>query len=387
DPPEGGARDFAFSDGADRAEVPSRFIEDHMFVPVTIGGRESLWIIDSGASMSVIDEGYARELQLPLSGEIQAESSTGIVQLSLATLPPFAVGDIQFREQQVLVLDFVDLFRVTCDLEVLGILGYDFLSRFVARVDYANEMLTLYDSDSFAYAGSGTVLEAPLSDNLFRAEASVDGLYDGQWMLDLGAGGVSFQTPYAIAHGLGQRDAVLGVTFGAGGRTLHRRSRYESIEFGGYTVLKPEISTQNFDPDSKGEMVEGQQVGNLGNSLFRHFVLYLDYDRQQIIIEKGDDFGKDFPTDRSGLSIWRPEQACEVLYVSPGTPADEAGFREGDVVVAIDGIGVDRIGGLIEIRTLLREEPGTEHVFTVERDGERRELTLLLRDLFEGNEE
>jgi hypothetical protein len=387
DPPEGVARDYVFTDGGDRAEVPFRFIENHVFVPVTINGRESLWIVDSGASVTVIDNGYAEELGLPLSGEVLAQGATTTVELAFTTLPPFAVGGIEFQEQQVAALDFVGLFLRLSDLEVLGILGYDFLSRFVTGVDYANEVLTFHDPETFEYEGDGTVLNAPLTDNLFRAEAIVDGVYEGRWMLDLGAGGNFFQTPYAMAHGLGRRDGVLGVIHGAGGRGLRRRALYETIEFGGHTVERPEISTADFDLDAETELVEGQIAGNLGNTLFRHFVLYLDYVRQQVIVEKGEDFGKDFPTDRSGLQLWRPEYACEVLYASPGTPADEAGFREGDIVVAINGVDIDRVGDLLEIRELLREEPGTAHVFDIDRDGETMELTLVLRDLHEGGEE
>lgn len=384
DPPEGGARDFVFTGGGDRAEVPFRFIENHIFVPVTINCRESLWILDTGASVSVIDLGYAEQLGLALSGEILAEGATTTVELAFTTLPPFTVGGIEFEEQQVAALDFVGLFQRLSDLEVLGILGYDFLSRFVTKVDYANEVLTIYDPESFAYTGDGTVLDAPLVDNLFRAEATVDGVYSGRWMLDLGAGGMFFQTPFAIAHGLGRREGVLGVVHGAGGRSLRRRSRYEAIEFGGYTVEKPEISRADYDLDAQGDLLEGQIAGNLGNTLFRHFVLYLDYDRQQVIVEKGEDFGKHFPADMSGLSLWRPEEACEVLYASPGTPADEAGFREGDVVASINGIAVEHFDGLIALRALLAAEPGTEYVFGVERDGEPMELTLTLRDLYEG---
>jgi hypothetical protein len=387
DPPEGGARDFVFIDGGDSAEVPFRFIENHIFVPVTINCRESLWILDTGASVSVIDLGYAEELGLPLSGEILAEGATNTVELAFTTLPPFTVGGIEFGEQQVAALDFVGLFRRLSDLEVLGILGYDFLSRFVTKVDYANEVLTFYDPESFEYTGNGTALDAPLVDNLFRADATVDGVYAGRWMLDLGAGGMYFQTPFAIAHGLGRREGVLGVVHGAGGRSLRRRSRYEAIQFGGYTVEKPVISRADYNPDAQGELPEGQLAGNLGNSLFRHFVLYLDYDRQQVIVEKGQDFGRHFPEDMSGLSLWRPEEACEVLYASPGTPADKAGFREGDVVVTINGIGVEHFDGLVALRALLAEEPRTEYVFGIERDSEPMELTLVLRDLYEGIEE
>ena len=204
------------------------------------------------------------------------------------------------------------------------------------------------------------MLDAPLKENLFTVEASVDGVHKGRWMLDLGAGGMTFHAPYAQAHDLGSRDGVYGVGFGAGGRIMHHRSGYETVEFAGFTLANPRISSAGYDESIEGAFSGGELVGNLGSTLFRHFVLYLDYERQQVIVEKGDDFEREFPWDKSGLQLWRPEEAVEVLYVSPGTPAQEGAFEEGDVVLAIDGTDVDGFGGLLSLREMFRAEAGTE---------------------------
>ena len=381
EPPAEGARDFIFTDGSGCADVLCQYIERHIFLPVTVGCREGLWVLDSGASASVIDREYAESLGLELSGEIKGQGAGNAVDVAFATLPPFSVHGIEFEEQQVAVIEFVDLFRRISDLEVVGVLGYDFLSRFVTRVDYANNMLTFYDPKTFEYEGEGTVLDAPLKENLFTVEAAVDGVHKGRWMLDLGAGGMTFHAPYAKEHDLASKEGVYGVGFGAGGRIMHYRSRYETVEFGGYTVERPRISMAGSDGEMEGAFSGGELVGNLGNTLFRHFVLYLDYRNQQVVVEKGDDFGTEFPWDKSGLQLWRPEEICEVLYVSPGTPAEEAGFQEGDTVLTINGIDIEHFGGLLSLRAMLRGEAGTEYVFGIEREGQRKELKLVLRDL------
>ena len=381
EPPAEDVRDFVFTEGGDRADVPCQYIERHVFLPVTVNYREGLWILDSGASASVIDREYAESLGLELSGEIKGQGAGNTVDVAFTTLPPFTVQGIEFEEQQVAVITLVDLFRRLSDLEVVGILGYDFLSRFVTRVDYANNMLTFYDPEEFEYEGDGTVLDAPLSENLFTVEATVDGVHKGRWMLDLGAGGMTFHAPYAMEHNLENKEGMYGVGFGAGGKIKHYFSRYETVELGGYTVERPIISMAGSDGEMKGGFSGGELVGNLGNTLFRHFVLYLDYKNQKVVVEKGDDFETEFPWDKSGLQLWRPEEACEVLYVSPGTPADEAGFQEDDTVLTINGIDVERFGGMLEFRAMLREEPGTEYIFAIERDGKREELKLVLRDL------
>jgi hypothetical protein len=380
DPPTGHAQDFRFTGGAPYAEVPFDFIERHLFLPVTIGDDTRLWVLDSGASASVIDLEYAKALGLDLSGQMKGQGAGNTVEVSFATLPAFSIDGIEFNKQQVAVIDITDLFRKTSDLDIGGILGYDFLSRFTTRVDYADSLLTFYDPGSFHYDGDGVVLDAPLKGNLFAVEATVDGVYGGRWMVDLGAGGLTFHGPYAAEHDLGTREGIDGVGFGAGGRIMHHASRYKTIELGGYTVDRPVISTAKHASEA-GAFASTETTGNLGNSLLRHFVLYLDYANQRVIVEKGRDFGEIFPFDRSGLQIWRPERDVEVLFVSPGTPAAEAGFEEGDVILTIDGRDVADYGTLIDLKRMLRADVGTTYVFGIERDGERKDLNLTLREL------
>jgi hypothetical protein len=382
DPPADDVRDFAFTDGGDRAQIPFQFVEKHIFLPVTIDCRESLWVLDTGASMSVIDREYAESLGLEISGQMKGQGAGNVVDVAFTTLPAFSVDGIDFANQQVATIDIAPLFRKTSDLEIAGILGYDFLSRFVTRVDYAGETLTFYDPSTFEYHGNGTVIDAPLKENTFTVESTVDGVYGGRWTVDLGAGGMTFNAPYVEEHGLADRPSVSGVGFGAGGRMLSRFSRFDSIEFAGSVVDRPVISMAGAEGEVAGAFGGGELVGNLGNTLFRHFVLYLDYANQRIIVEKGANFATEFPWDRSGLQLWRAEgDRCEVLYVSPGTPAEQAGFQEGDAVLAINGIALDYLDGLTAIKAMLREAAGTEYMFRIQRDGDTRELRLVLRDL------
>jgi hypothetical protein len=380
EPPSEDVRDFTFPDGATEVSVPFQFIENHLFLTAVVDCREGLWVLDTGASMSVIDSDFASRLGLELSGTVTGSGAGNAVEVAFSELPPFSVGGIEFSEQSVAVIDIADLFRRTSDMEIVGILGYDFLSRFATRVDYANELLTFYDPSTFEYGGEGAVLDAPLSGNTFTVPVTVDGEYGGRWSVDLGAGGCSFHYPYAAEHGLLDRAGLDVVGFGAGGRIAKKLQAYETMELAGHVVDDAWITVP------AGEVVGAfgntEITGNLGNTLFRHFVLVLDYERQQVIVERGDDFDGDFPRAKAGLGLWRPDGGdVEVLYVSEGTPADGAGFREGDAVVSINAIPVEHFDGLIAIRKLLQADAGTEYVFGILRDGIPMELQLTLREL------
>jgi serine protease Do len=75
-----------------------------------------------------------------------------------------------------------------------------------------------------------------------------------------------------------------------------------------------------------------------------------------------------FGRDHSGGAL--------VAEVSPGSPADVAGLKAGDIVVSVDGRAVDNPGGLRNLVAL--RHPGARVPLTVFRDGERLELTVII---------
>ena len=166
--------------------------------------------------------------------------------------------------------------------------------------------------------------------------------YTGPWNLDLGAGGLEFFYPYAEEKGL------LG---------------HPGLRHAGFAA--------------------GEITGNAGNDLFRHFVLYLDYPHDHVIVEKGADFATDFPTDRSGLQLLLGDDGRMFAYtVAEGTPAAHAGIKEGDVVTAIDGKDLQAIGGIAQARELFRTPTGSRCALELLRDGKPVHLTIVLGDLY-----
>jgi Aspartyl protease/PDZ domain len=378
EPPAQGAKDYQFVKD-DRAEnIPFKFIGSHIFIPVTVAGKERWWVLDTGAGMTVLNKAFADELSLEAQGELKGRDAAGAATASLITLPPYSVKGIQFQGQTAAVMDMHELIQ-GLGVDMAGILGYDFLSRFVTKVDFANELVSFYAPETFEYTGDGHVLNIHLKNSTFQVQATLDGTHSGSWLFDLGASTTHLDGRYALREGYAAKPGVVRMGHGASNEYQLKDVKGDSIQFAGFTVYEPDIC---FGYGGTDTAFNADQIGVLGNSLFRNFVLYCDYGRERVIVEKGGKFNQPCPEDNSGLQVaWSDNHEVEVLYVSPDTPAMKAGFTKGDLIRSINGIEVNALDGLIAIRKLLRADPGAAYKFVVDRAGESKTLTLTLAKL------
>jgi hypothetical protein len=381
EPPTQTDKDYRFSSGNSAENIPFRFIGNHIFVIVKVGCKERVWVLDTGAGMSCISEAFAKELELKLEGDMKGTGAAGTqVSLKLAALPPFELPGIEFDSQTVAVFD-MKVLNQTIGFDCAGILGFDFLSRFVTKVDYANQLLSFYDPETFKYLGDGNEVNMHVTNNVFRVDAAMDGVHKGSWLFDMGASNTSLDGAYAVRNGFTSRKVVEGLGRGAGSAFKTGSVKCKSFEFAGYRVDNPVVS---FSTGTADTTIKSDEVGALGNTLFRNFVIYCDYAHEKLIVEKGDKFNQPFPTDNSGVQFKRSDSGEPVvIFVSPATPAATADFRDGDVVKSINGVAVKYFDGLTAIRELLQQDPGTKFSFVVERGGQKKELKLTLADLYE----
>lgn len=378
EPPAQAAADFRFAAGNSAENIPFKFRGNHLYIPVVVAGQQRWWVLDTGAAMSVIDRGFADDLALTIEGDMKGKAANSTVDVQFARLPAYSIKGIEFSEQTVAVIDMTELNRLL-DIESVGILGFDFLSRFVTKVDYANETVSFYDPAAFEYNGNGREVDVHMKNSVFMASAVLDGSYSGTWLIDLGASSVSLNGIYALRGGLTQRPGVERLGRGAGSSYVATMVRCDSLRFAGFTINRPVVSFSTTNLDS---LLVPDELGIIGNTIFRHFVLYIDYAAERMIVEPGRDFGRDFPEDRSGLQISRAAGgAVEVVFVAPRTPSAQAGFQKGDLIKSIDGMATGKIGGLSEIRGMFMAAPDTAYRIVVERNGGDRELTLTLADL------
>jgi len=372
-------KDYRFPAGDVKATIPFHFSENLLYLPVTIGGDTQYWVLDSGASMSVIDHDYAEKLGLKVEGTIKGYGFGALFDLGFVKIPEYQVGEIQFDSQKVYVSK--DLTARSYEPVMAGILGYDFLSRFVVELDYDKEQVTFHSPESFVYTGNGAVVDAPLKYRTFSLPVTLDGKYTSLWSFDLGSYHSSIHYPFAEKHGLLERKGVEIVSQGMSGLSREVNIQFNCLQLDRFQLHLPLIAM----PVEKGvgATALGEVGGNLGNSTFRHFHLFLNYPEQKIILEQGKNFNTAFPLDKSGLVLGRGENNEPMIsFISSNSPGDKAGLLAGDILVEVDGKAVEANAPIIPLRQILRGPAGSSLLIRVQREGQPVSVNLTLEDLY-----
>ena len=155
-------------------------------------------------------------------------------------------------------------------------------------------------------------------------------------------------------------------------------ARVERLTIGPFHIEKPVI--RRFLAPGFGGANEPD--GLIGVEFLRRFRLFVDYKRNQMILEPNRNYAEPSRFDASGIRVYKDPAArhgMRIFLVLPSTPASEAGIREGDLLLSVDGAPVDRMSpGLVQ-DALARE--GADCLLLLQRKSEVLTIKLKLRAL------
>ena len=381
DVPSQAFTDVAFLPGAPQARVPIELLNNHVFVAVEIAGHALRCLLDTGG-VNLLAAATAQRIGLASVGAVEARGpGEKSVASGFARVDRLVIGGAVVLERQLLrVLDmpgFDDVEGVPVD----GVLGVELFKRLVVQVDYASRELLLADSATFVAPVAAASLPITFFGHFPGIAAQIDGVA-GQFWLDTGnRGGLVLLTPFVEEHGLAERYATSPLTtigWGVGGRAEGRLARGGRLVLGDVVVDSPVL---RLPVDNGGALAIRHVAGNIGGEILRRFVVTFDYARRVVHLVANETAARPFDVDRSGLWINRHAQGVVVGAVMAGSPADEAGLRVDDVIVAIDRQAVAAIGLDTLRRRLAESLPGTRVVVDALRGDAKTQAALVLRDL------
>lgn len=255
----------------------------------------------------------------------------------------------------------------------------DLFYRYVIRIDYPGKTVTLYDPSGFVYRGKGTIVPLKFEDAAVFPADIIVGSHDpipASLEVDLGTySGLRFYSPFAKRHSLpaAESSTVSSFDFGIGGEFPVRLGRVDTLKIGSLAISK---AIAIFPAAQSGATTTEKHAGTVGGGVFSRFILTLDFPHHQMILEPAENFAEPFAADASGMFLVSNGASLEnvsVEHVLPGTSAELAGVRPGDVILRVNGSDARNLG-LERVRNLLCQ-PG-KYNLRLQREGRVVETTL-----------
>jgi membrane-associated protease RseP (regulator of RpoE activity) len=308
-------------------------------------------------------------------------AGSGHMDAGLTKVSSIQLGQATIKDQVFVVLPLDSMSNVE-GVDEQGMIGFETFRRFVTRVDYGAHTLTLIDPKSFDPKDSGTPVPFAFNGNTIEIQASYNG-HSGNFTVDTGSrASLTVNGPFAAKNDLaaGAAKSVEAVTsWGVGGASRSLALRGNALQIGPYTIGDPvvEIST-----DKGGAFADASLAGNIGAGILKRYVVTLDYEHSTLYLKPVSGAVADLDTfDRAGMWFNQSADGYAVVDVTKGAPAESAGLKVGDAIVAVDGKPATSIP-VYEMRKRLRDDtPGTAVTLTVKSGGATRDVKVTLRDL------
>jgi hypothetical protein len=381
-PPASAAADFAIAGGAHEVTFPFDLIANHIHARVMINGKGPYSFIFDTGGVNLLTPQLAAELGLKVEGKAEAHGAgDATMEFGMAHVDRLALGAATIDNQIFMTLDLDAMFPAN-GVHMRGMIGYETFRRFVTRVDYGAKTVSLIDPKTFDPTDAGTPIKIAFAGNA----AIVDGSYDGipaKFQIDTGArSALTLTGPFVAANGLRDKagkgvDAVDGWGVGGASRTHTVRGGILKIGSG----IEVDHPVTGFGADKAGAFADPTNSGNIGGGILKRFVVTFDYAHNVMYLKPISGPIADLDTyDRFGGWFNIDQDGYKLFAVTAGGPADQAGLKVGDVIVAIDGKHATP-EGLPVVRQDFRNEPAGKPVkLTVLRDGKTSDLTVTLRE-------
>jgi membrane-associated protease RseP (regulator of RpoE activity) len=379
--PQTKVADFSIAGGAAKTTVSFQLINNHIYAPASVNGKPFIFIFDTGG-VNVVTPTTAKLLGLKSEGHMQGNGAgEGHMDIGLTKVESLAIGDALIKDQ-VFPVAPLDQMSPVEGVEMQGMVGFETFRRFVTVVDYGARTITLIDPKTFDPKDAGTAIPFVFYGNTIAIQAAYNG-HPGSFTVDTGSRvSLTLNAPFAKTNGLDADKVkhVAGVTgWGIGGPSHAIAMRGDSLKMGPFVVDKPvsEIST-----DKGGAFTDASLAGNIGAGILKRYVVTLDYEHSTMYLKPVAGPVADLDMfDRAGMWINRSDAGYKVFDLTKGAPAEAAGLKVDDEIVAVDGKPASSIP-LYEMRRQLRDEAaGTVVTLAVKRGGETMDVKVALRDL------
>jgi hypothetical protein len=284
------------------------------------------------------------------------------------------VGSLILTRDEAAVFDTTDLSNaVARPIELF--LGREVFDALLVDIDFPSRKIAFHDPRKFSPPAGAVAVPLLPSGRLRSVPVSLDGRPPVAATFDLGSNSALKISPKWAAEQklLEGKRTTTAASLGINGRSLDTELVLSSLEIGGFALKDVPVSVSSaWANDANGIATPT----NVGLPVFSRFRVITDYGRNRLwLIPSASTLQTAFRKNRSGLRTSFTGDRLRVTHLSRGGPAERLGWKEGEEIVAVDGVRVDPdyVAGS---RSFWASGPAGTTVRLTMVDGSTRALTL-----------
>ena len=341
---------FSFQLNAQKtpAEKPARFITAIPFRQLSGGviimearfnsvPQPLNFILDTGSGGISLDSTTCADYNIPHfpSGKT-INGIAGIKEVDFSTNNTLVLPGLLVHNLDFYINDYEILSSVYGE-KIDGIIGYSFFSRYIVKVDFETLVIEIYEPGSIKYPPNGYLLHPlftalPILPLRIKDEKTTI----ANFYLDSGAGlcfllSKEFVTDSAFL--MKKRKFVSIQAEGLGGKKRMELTVIKEVKLGPYHFRKVPTNVLDDEYNATSYPYIG---GLLGNDILRRFNIVYNYPKKEIHLLPNKHYKDEFDYSYTGLSIYYINERIVVDDVIKGSPADRAGIKVNDVVLAVN---------------------------------------------------
>jgi len=337
------------------------------------------FIFDTGSGGISLDSMTAERLQIrTVMSDRTIRGIAGIRQVRFAYnhrlhLKGMTVDSLNFH------INDYDVLTSAYGEKIDGIIGYSFLSRYILKVDYDSSVIYVFSKGTIKYPRGGFLLKPLLvTIPVMSAQVKDEDELNSRFYFDTGAGmclllSADFVSDSAFISP--KRKWFVTQAEGLGGKAPMKQGVIKQVKIGPYRFRN--VPTYIFD-DEYNVTSYPYLGGLIGNDLLRRFNLIINYEKRDIYMIPNSHFKDVFDYSYTGLGMYVVEGEIRIVDVMPESPAEQGGFKPGDVIMAVE----NNFSQSIQAYKNLMQTPGEKLKILVLRNGEPYILTLKVKSVF-----
>jgi hypothetical protein len=294
------------------------------------------FILDTGSGGISLDSSTAAWLKLQTSlSDRTIRGIAGVHRVYFAYkqnlhLPGLTVDSLDFH------INDYDVLTSAYGEKIDGIIGLSFLSRYIVAVDYDSSKISVYTKGSLKYPRGGFLLKPMIQTiPILTANLKDNRPLSSRFYFDTGAGMCLLLSADFVSDSnfiKPKRKWYATQAEGLGGKAPMKQGVIKQLQVGPYRFRN--VPTYIFD-DEYNVTQYPSLAGLVGNDLLRRFNLIINYERKDIYMIPNSHYKEAFDYSYTGLGMYVVDGEIQVVDIMSESPAEQAGFKAGDVIMAV----------------------------------------------------